>query len=109
MFSREDEAWGISRAFIYTFVVAVCAILFATIIVASKPAWLGFEHQSFKASHQYQEATESQIRTLMDEYTGPTATEAHKVVLLGRIHNEAASLAETPDDIQSFLDSNPKR
>lgn len=62
------DSWVASKAFIYTAILAVCVVIFVTIILAMRPAWMGFERKAIKESHQYVESKETMLLTWLDEY-----------------------------------------
>jgi len=66
LFSTKVVLWG-------SVLLGLSVIVFGSMIMAVRPAWMGFERRVMKESHQYVEAKETMLLQWVDEYNGDIA------------------------------------
>jgi|SaaInlStandDraft_4_1057021.scaffolds.fasta_scaffold175785_2 hypothetical protein len=105
-----SEDTGITtRALVYSAIAAICVVIFVSVILAARPAWMGFEREVVKNSHQYVEGNQSGLLQMLDSYY-KAETDVHKLAIIARMRNQAANMPEgtVPTEVQDLLDANPR-
>jgi hypothetical protein len=112
-------------AFLAAIALAILLIIPTTLVLAVQPAWMGFQRETMKQSHQYVEAKESMLLQWVDEYNSLEvealkyeANDKTKLAeglrlqqesLLARIKTEAQRIPADalPPSVKDFLEKHP--
>jgi len=105
--------------------LAILVILPTTLVLAVQPAWMGFQRETMKQSHQYVEAKESMLLQWVTEYETleverlkyedadktdiANGLRLQQETLLARIKTEAQRVPEDalPEAVKDFLGRHP--